>query len=137
MDTSVQHTAHSAYQLHYHLVWIPRFRKKILIEPIESRLKSLFAEIAERYKFRILALEVMPDHVHLFVSAPPKYSPSELVQLFKGISSRVLGKEYPHILRRYYWGKNTALWSAGYYVGTAGNVSAEVIRRYIEESQGK
>ena len=137
MDTSVHHTAHSAYQLHYHLVWIPRYRKKVLLEPLESRLKAIFTEVAEKYTFRILAVEIMPDHVHLFVGAPPKYSPSDLVRLFKGTSSRLLEKEFPEIIRRHYWGKNATLWAEGYYVGTAGNVSAEVIRRYIEECQGK
>jgi putative transposase len=137
MDTSVHHTAHSAYQLHYHLVWTPRYRKKILFEPLESRLKAIFNEVAEKYSFRVLAVEVMPDHVHLFVGAPPKYSPSELIRLFKGTSSRLLGKEFPEIIRHHYWGKNATLWSEGYYAGTAGNVSAEIIRRYIEECQGK
>lgn len=76
----------------------------------------------------------MPDHVHLFVSAPPKFSPSDLARYFKGISSRRLMQEFP-ALRRQYWGKHATLWAEGYYVGTAGHVSAATIKRYIEECQ--
>jgi putative transposase len=116
-------------------------RKKVLVGPVEARLKELLAEIATQYGFEILAVEVMPrhiwrHHVHLFVSAPPKYAPAEIVRLFKGITSRRLKKEFEN-LRRQYWGKNAALWAEGYYVGTAGHVSAETIKRYIEESQKK
>lgn len=79
--------------------------------------------------------------MHLFVSAPPSesssaFSPAETVRLFKGITSRKLKKEFD-ILRRQYWGKNAMLWAEGYYVGPAGHVSAEIIKRYIEESQKK
>ncbi len=76
----------------------------------------------------------MPDHVHLFISAPPKVSPAEIVRLFKGITSRRLKQEFLQI-RRAYWGQNATLWAEGYYVGTAGHVSAEIIKRYIEECQ--
>ncbi len=99
-------------------------------------MKELLAEIAIQYGFEILAVEVMPDHVHLFVSAPPKFAPAEIVRLFKGITSRKLKKEFES-LRRQYWGEHATLWAEGYYVGTAGHVSAETIKRYIEESQKK
>jgi len=107
-----------------------------MIGPVETRLKELLAEIATQYGLEILAVEVMPEHVHLFVSAPPKFSPAEIVRLFKGNTSRRL-KEAFESLRRQYWGKNATLWAEGYYVGTAGHVSAETIKRYIEESQKK
>ena len=134
MPQEVNHSPHSAYVINYHLVWIPRYRKKVLVGPVEARLKELLAEVATQYGFEILAVEVMPDHVHLFVSAPPKFAPAEIVRLFKGITSRKLKKEFES-LGRQYWGKNATLWAEGYYVGTAGHVSAETIKRYIEESQ--
>jgi len=81
-----------------------------------------------QYGFEILAVEVMPDHVHLFVSAPPKFAPAEIVRLVKGITSRKLKKEFES-LGRQYWGKNATLWAEGYYVGTAGHVRAETIKR--------
>jgi REP-associated tyrosine transposase len=136
MPQEANHSPHSAYIINYHLVWIPRNRKKVLVGPVEARLKELLAEIAAQYGFEILAVEVMPDHVHLFVSAPPKFSPAEIVRLFKGITSRRLKKEFES-LRRQYWGEDATLWAEGYYVGTAGHVSAETIKRYIEESQKK
>jgi len=142
MPQEVNYSPHSAYVINYHLVWIPRYRKKVLVGPVEARLKELaeqevpWAEIAMQYGFEILAVEVMPDHVHLFVSAPPKFAPAEIVRLFKGITSRKLKKEFESF-RRQYWGEHATLWAKGYYVGTAGHVSTETIKRYIEESQQK
>jgi putative transposase len=136
MPQEVNHSPHSAYVINYHLVWIPRIRKKVLVGPVEARLKELLAEIAIQYGFEILAVEVMPDHVHVFVSAAPKFAPAEIVRLFKGITSRRLKKEFES-LRRQYWGEHATLWTEGYYVGTAGHVSAETIKRYIEKSQKK
>lgn len=134
MDKDAHRGPHYVYVINYHLVWIPRYRKKVLVGPIADRLKALFAEISSQYGFEILAVEVMPDHVHLFVSAPPKFAPSDLARYFKGISSRRLMQEFP-ALRRQYWGKHATLWAEGYYVGTAGHVSAATIKRYIEECQ--
>ena len=136
MPNEANHSPHSAYGINYHLVWIPRYRKKVLVGPVEARLKELLAEIATQYGLEIWAVEVMPEHVHLFVSAPPKFSPAEIVRLFKGITSRRL-KEEIESLRSQYWGKNATRWAEGYSVGTAGHVSAETIQRYIEESQKK
>jgi putative transposase len=136
MPQEVNHSPHSAYVINYHLVWIRRDRKKVLVGPDEARLKELLAEIAIQYGFEILAVEVMPDHVHVFVSAAPKFAPAEIVRLFKGITSRRLKKEFES-LRRQYWGEHATLWTEGYYVGTAGHVSAETIKRYIEKSQKK
>ncbi len=134
MPQETHHSPHSAYVINYHLVWIPRYRKKVLVGSVEARLKELLAEIAMQYGFEILAVKVMPDHVHLFVCAPPKYAPTEMVRLFKGITSRRLKKEFKSI-RRQYWGEHTTIWAEGYHVGTAGHVSADTIKRYIEESQ--
>jgi len=136
MPREANHSPHSAYSINYHLVWIPRYRKRVLVWPIEVRLKELLVEITSQYSFEILAVEVMPNHVHLFVSAPPKFAPADIARLFKGITSRKLKAEFVSI-RRQYWGGNATLWAEGYYVGTAGHVSAETIKRYIEESQKK
>ena len=134
MPQETNHSPHSAYVINYHLVWIARYRKKVLVGHVEARLKELLAEIATQYGFEILAVEVMPDHVHLFVSAPPKFAPAEIVRLIKGITSPRLKKEFES-LRRQYWGRNATWWAEGYYVGTAGHVGAETIQWDIEESQ--
>ena len=136
MPREANHSPHSAYGINYHLVWILRDRQKVLVGPVETRLKELLAEIATQYGFEILAVEVMPDHVHLFVSAPPKFSPAEIVRLFKGIASRRLKIGFES-LRRQDWGEYARLWAEGYSVDTAGYVSAETIQRYMDDSQKK
>jgi putative transposase len=136
MPQETNHSPHSAYVINYPVVWIPRYRKKVVVGPVEARLKELLAEIATQYGFEILAVEVMPDHVHRFVSAPAKFAPAEIVRLFKGMTWRRLKKEFES-LRRPYWGEKATLWAEGFCVGTAGHVSAETIKRYIEESQQK
>lgn len=134
MDKTTKKTPHAVYVINYHLVWIQRYRKKVLIGKIAERLKELLSEIASQYGFQIVAVEVMPDHVHLFVSAPPKFAPAEIVRLFKGITSRRLMQEFAY-LRRQYWGDKATVWAESYYVGTVGHVSAETIQRYIENQK--
>lgn len=122
------------YSIAYHLVWIPKYRRKILTTEVEKATKELIAECCERHGLTLLALETDQDHVHVFVSAPPRFSPAEIANLLKGYSSRYLRERFPHLKR--ICGKEH-LWTQAYYVGTAGAVSAEVIRRYITECQGK
>lgn len=130
----VKRTKGTVYNLNYHLVWCPKYRRSVLTGQVADRLQTLLQEIAAQYRFEIFACEVMPDHVHLFVSAPPKYSPADLAKLFKGITSRRLRQELNEQIRRKVW-KPGVLWSPSYYAGTAGNVSGDVIKRYIEECQ--
>ncbi len=126
----VKRTRHAVYDIKYHFVWIPKYRKKILTDDMEARLKEVFKEIAEQYEIGIDTMDVMPDHTHLFLSAPPRYSPSKIVNIFKGISSRKMFIEFPH-LKRYLWGGE--LWNDGYFVRTTGDkVTSEIIRRYIK-----
>ncbi|MBI4676100.1 MAG: IS200/IS605 family transposase [Elusimicrobia bacterium] len=122
-------TSHAVYELKYHLVWVPKWRRMILTDPVARRLKRIFAGIAERYGFAIVEQEVQPDHVHLFVNAPPRFSPAELVKILKSVSWNRLMKEMPD-MREVVWGG--ALWSSGYFVRATGDaVTAEVIKRYI------
>jgi len=134
MEKNVKRAAHCGYTINYYLVWIPRYRKQVLVGGVAERLRALFGEIAAQYGFELLASEVMPDHVHLFDSVPPKYSPAQAVRLFQGITLRRLKQEFPQI-RRAYGREHAPLWAEGYYVGTAGHGSAAMIRRYIEENQ--
>lgn len=133
MVNQTKSTKGSSYNANYHLVWCPKYRRKILTGLVAVRLSELFAEIAKKWGLEIMAHEIMPDHVHLFISAPPKFSPAKLAQLFKGTTSYVLRLEFPE-LKRVIWKKGT-LWSSGYYVGTAGNVSSETIQKCITECQ--
>ncbi|MBN1976001.1 MAG: IS200/IS605 family transposase [Anaerolineae bacterium] len=130
----MKRTKGAVYNLNYHLVWCPKYRRSVLAGPVADRLRQLLNEIAVQNGFELLACEVMPDHTHLFVSAPPKYSPANLAKLFKGITARRLRQELGEQIRHKLW-KPGVLWSPSYYAGTAGNVSGDVIRRYIEECQ--
>ena len=124
-----QRTSHAVYELKYHLGWAPKFRKVVLSEPVARRFKAIFRGIAERYGFTIVEQEVMSDHVHLCVSAPPRWSPAELVNVLKGVSARQLRKESLP-LREATWGGS--LWSDGYFVRATGDaVTADIIQRYI------
>jgi putative transposase len=124
-----ERTSHAVYELKYHFVWVPKWRRAVLSGSVARTLKRIFVGIAERYGFRIVAQEVMPDHVHLFVSAPPRFSPAELVKILKSVSWNRLMKEKPE-MGEILWGG--ALWSSGYFVRATGDmVTSDIIRRYI------
>lgn len=127
-------TRWSHYQIAYHFVWIPKCRRRILTGDVQAATKSALETCCEQHGFTLLALETDVDHVHCFVSAPPKDSPAKIVGLLKGYSSRIVRQQFPTLAKK--TGKEQ-LWASAYYVGTAGSVSAQVIRRYINECQGK
>lgn len=114
------------YLINYHLIWCPKRRKPILTGKVKNRLEQLLNEVAIEKNTEILAMEVMPDHLHIFVSTYPQLSIHKLVKAFKGRSSRILRQEFPNLL------KLPSLWTHSYFVSTAGNVSSETIKRYIE-----
>ena len=117
------------YLINYHFVFVPKYRWKLLRGAIRERLLALFNEYAERYNVTILAVEVMPDHVHLFLSARPSVAPSQIALYIKGWTSRVLRQEFPWLQ------KYKAFWTPSYFVCSSGNVSSVTIKKYIEESQ--
>jgi putative transposase len=126
----VKRTSHAVYDLKYHFVWIPKYRKTILTEAIAKRVEEIFKEVAEIYEFKIETMAVVEDHVHIFLSAPPKYAPGEIVRILKSRSAKVVFKEFPEIKRKLWAGE---FWSDGYFVRTVGDqVTTEIIRRYIE-----
>jgi putative transposase len=122
----------AVYQTAYHVVWCPKYRRQILTGGIAEFLRGSLGEICQTRKWRILALEVQPDHVHMFVSFPPAISIAEAVKILKGSTARYLFTQFPEIRKRL---RNGALWSPSYYAGTAGRVSVETIRRYIERTE--
>ena len=126
-------THHAVSDLRYHLVWIPKYCKSILLGSIEKRVKELSHEIVEEHDFEILTMELMPDHVHLFVSAAPKWAPGKIVSLFKTITSEIIFEEFPQVKRKL-WGGH--LWSAGYYAASVGDkVTAEMVKKYIRHQR--
>jgi putative transposase len=122
------------YQIAYHFVWIPKYRRRILMGDVQKVTKESIETCCLTHGFSLLALETDEEHVHCFVSAPPKDSPAKIVGLLKGYSSRMVRQKFPSLAKR--TGKEQ-LWTSAYFVGTAGAVSSEVIRRYIMECQGK
>jgi putative transposase len=130
-------SSHCRYSLQYHLVWIPKYRRSFLAGEIAERLKQILKEIAHNYHIHIIAIEVMPDHVHMLVEAPPKYAPAKIVQLFKGISSRRLRQEFLGVIKKYIWKEGT-LWAVGYYIGSVSdNVTTELVKEYIKNQKSK
>jgi putative transposase len=126
----VRSTKSAVYDLKYHVVWVPKYRKHIFDNEIIGYVKEIFQRIAEEYEFSIDIMEVMEDHVHVFIEAPPRYSPSEIVQTMKSISAREVFKRYPK-LRKQLWAHE--LWSDGYFVRSVGDkVTADIIRKYIK-----
>jgi putative transposase len=115
------------FLVNYHLIWCPKRRRKILVGPIRDRLVQIINESAPNLESEVLALEVMPDHLHLFLSATPQWAPNQLVGRLKGKSARLLRQEFPELLRM------PSLWTRSYFCSTAGNVSSETIKRYIAE----
>jgi putative transposase len=127
-------TRYTHYSIAYHLVWIPKYRRRILTGEVQKETKRLLEECCQRQGLTLLALETDEDHIHVFVSAPPRFSPALIANLLKGYSSRYLRQQFPKLNK--VCGKEH-LWTSSYYVGTAGNVSAAIIKRYIQECQGK
>lgn len=121
----------AVFSLKYHLVWCPKYRRPVLEGAIEKRLREVL-EVRAKHGWTIHALEVMPDHVHLFIESDPIYSVAEIVNRLKGASSRILRSEFPALRSRL-----PTLWSRSYYAGTVGAVSDAVVRRYIESQKGK
>lgn len=124
--------AGAVFSLKYRAVFCPKYRRPVLRSPVDVRLKELFEWIAGDRELMLHAMEIMPDHVHLFVEADPTLCVAELVNRLKGVSSRVLRQEFPFLRSRL-----PTLWSRSYFAATVGAVSEATIQRYIENQKGK
>lgn len=133
MSDKYVHGRTCVYNINYHLIWCTKYRRKVLNEEISERLYELLHEIGELKGFSVVDAKVgEADHVHCFVSAPPKLSVTDIVRWLKGITGRHLMMEYPEI-KKQLW--NGHLWNGSYFVETIGSVSEENIRKYIERQQ--
>ena len=122
-------SSHCVYDCKFHLVWITKYRKKVLVGLVAERIRELLRQICKANEVDIIKGHVSKDHIHLFVSVPPNMSVSKLVQLLKGKSSYKMLQENSQ-LQKEFWGRH--LWARGYFVATSGNVTDEVIMEYIE-----
>jgi putative transposase len=124
--------AGAVFSLKYHLVFCPKYRKPVLVGAVEARLKVLLDAKAHELNVTVHTLEVMPDHVHMFVESDPGMAPAKLAAQFKGYTSRLLRQEFRHLRSQL-----PSLWSRSYYIGSVGHMSEATVRRYIEQQKGR
>ena len=126
---------HCRYNLTYHIVWIPKYRRSLMQGRFAVRLKQVLRQIAKDYGFNIVAQEVMPDHIHMRMEAPPKWAPAKIVGILKGVSSREMRKEFLPLITKFIRKEHT-LWARGYYVSCVGNgVTTGIVKAYIENQK--
>ncbi|WP_199624861.1 IS200/IS605 family transposase [Paenibacillus alkalitolerans] len=129
MGQEYRRTASTVSLINYHFVFCPRYRRKVLTGQVEVRFKELLQEICTANDWLIVAMEMMPDHVHLFLNVLPDDSPADIMAKLKGATSRHLRQQFKHLNHL------PSLWTRSYFVSTAGNVSSETIKRYVEEQK--
>ncbi|WP_146068557.1 IS200/IS605 family transposase [Brevibacillus laterosporus] len=127
MSRSVESNNNIVFDCKYHVVFCPKYRKKVLIEPVDVRLKELFLEKAQELRAEVVEMEIMPDHVHLLITCDPQFGIHRIVKHLKGYTSRVLRMEFRHLKSRL-----PSLWTNSYFVATGGTVQLDVIKQYIE-----
>jgi putative transposase len=128
MEQDDRRTRTTVSLINYHFVFCPRYRRKVLVNEVEERFKERVTEICEENEWVIVAMEVMPDHCHLFLNCLPTHSPSDIMAKVKGVSRR-LRQEFKHFSHL------VSLWTRSFFVSTAGNVSSETIKRYVESQK--
>jgi len=126
-----QRDEHRVHLIVYHLVWTPKRRKPVLVNEIATDCRQLILDKCESKGWEVVELAIQPDHVHLFVRAFPDTAASEIVKECKGVTSFALRRKYPNPLMRL-----PSMWTRSYFAATAGNVSQETIKRYIEAQKG-
>ena len=124
--------SHSTYNIKYHLIWVTKYRYKVLEGKIAQRLRELIRQGCEARGMTIIQGSISKDHVHMLISCPPDLSPSKIAQYIKGRSSKLIQDEFPELKKRY-WGQH--LWARGYFCATVGSVDAETIRLYVENQE--
>lgn len=135
---TVRTSFHVKYNINYHIIWIPKYRKAILTGKVKEVLRTIIDGQCKTYGWHNLALEIMPDHIHLFLSAKPNVTPSKIVNMLKGNTARQLRLLFPHLHYLGYqkrYKKFDSLWADGYYISTAGHISQEQVIRYIMEQE--
>ncbi len=130
-DNDIRHGRHCVFNLHVHLVFVAKYRRKVFDRKAIERLRELFTKICVDFEAELMEIDGERDHVHLLVNYPPKVPLSALVNSLKGASSRVLRKERPDIAKRYY--HNGVLWSPSYFAASCGGAPISIMRQYIEQ----
>lgn len=118
------------YSCKYHVIWCPKYRRKVLANGVDVRLKELILSISKEYSFDILKMEIMPDHVHLLVDVDPQFGVNKVVKTIKGKTSRILRDEFPYLKT-----KLPTLWTNSYFVTTVGSARLDVVKKYIQSQK--
>ena len=126
-------SSHCKYLIQYHIIWCPKFRFSVLKGDVEDRLKQILQKICDDYGYKIKALEVMPDHIHIFVDAPQMVAPCDVVRTLKSISAIEMIKSFPEL--KQFYARRGVLWSRGYFISTVGHISEATVIKYIEEQK--
>ena len=132
MSANYNKSSHTVYDIKYHMIWVTKYRYKVLKGNIGKRLRELIRQGCEARNITIISGSINKDHVHMLISCPPSMAPSKIVQYLKGRSSRLLQEEFPELKKRY-WGQH--LWGRGYFCATIGSVTEEMIKQYIENQE--
>ena len=122
----------AVYNLGYHLIWCPKYRRKVLVDRVEVRLRELLAEKASKIGVTLETMEIMADHGQLFIKTTPVNSPHYIVQPLKGYTSRVLRQEFTGLRSR-----RPTLWTRSYYIESVGHISEATVKKYIDNQQNK
>ncbi len=123
---------HCTFNLHVHLVFVTKYRRKVLNAQAIKRLNQIFDDVCSDFEAKLIEMNGEDDHVHLLVNYPPKVAISKLVNSLKGVSSRLLRKEFPQLHNRFYKG---VLWSPSYFAGSCGGAPISIIRQYVEQQR--
>jgi putative transposase len=128
------YTRRYIYNFHYHLIWMTKYRHKTFVtDQLSEEMKQILSSIAKDNNIVIEKMEVMPDHVHVLISFPPSKAPASAIKALKGRSAYIFLKRHPEIKQSQYWGGH--LWSPSYYMSTLGNMSKEVVEKYINDQK--
>lgn len=120
------------YSCQYHVVWCPKYRRKVLVNGVDIRLKELIKSIAAEIQVDIIEMEIMPDHVHILLGVDPQFGIHKAVKTIKGTTSRILRQEFPWLRSRI-----PTLWTNNYFCSTIGGAPLSVIKQYIENQKSK
>lgn len=129
------YSSSAVYEINYHIVWCTKYRNQVMTDEVKQFMDDQIRTIADSKEWTVIELEVMPEHIHLFLSAPPFVAPTDIVKVMKGVTAKRVFEKFPQLRRRKFWG--THMWSPSYYIGTHGNVSAETIKKYIEGTSNR
>jgi len=128
-------SSHAVHQIAYHIVFCTKYRNKVLQGPVEVELKRIIGETCSAFGWKVKSLEVMPDHVHIFLQVDHTIAPMRIAQILKSISAVYIFTKFPELKQSKFWG--SGLWSKSTYYGTVGHISEDVIKKYIESQKSK